>query len=126
MLLGILGASLLGNILAGKGINRAGKAQGINRACEGAIAKSISEETKLKRQVRGIVRAGYGSCSSKMDFYSNFEIQKYNQNEPGFNVVYCRDNLPKCNSIEIKDGTYVVNLDEYSLILELIALLCMR
>ena len=126
MLLGILGASLLGNILAGKGINRAGKAQGINRACEGVIAKSISEEMKSKRQVRGIVRAGYGSCSSKIDFYSNFEIQKYNQNEPGFNVVYCRDNLPKCNSIEIKDGTYVVNLDEYSLILELIALLCMR
>ena len=52
MLLGILGASLLGNILAGKGINRAGKGQGINRACEGAIAKSISEETKSsKRQV---------------------------------------------------------------------------
>ena len=39
MLLGILGASLLGNILAGKGINRAGKGQGINRAGEGAIAK---------------------------------------------------------------------------------------
>ena len=32
MLLGALGASLLGNILAGKGINRAGKGQGINRA----------------------------------------------------------------------------------------------
>ena len=105
MLLGILGASLLGNILAGKGINRAGKGQGINRAGEGAIAKSISKEMKSKRQVRGIVRAGYGSRSSKMDFYTNFEIQKYCQNEPGFNGVYCRDNLPECNSIEIKDGT---------------------
>ena len=52
MLLGTLGASLLGNILAGKGINRAG---------EGALAKSISEETKSKRQGRGIVRAGYGN-----------------------------------------------------------------
>ena len=50
MLLSTLGASLLGNILAGKGINRAG---------EGAIAKSVSEETKSKRQSRGIVRAGY-------------------------------------------------------------------
>ena len=40
---------------------------------------------------------------------SNFEIQKYNQNEPRFNGVYSRDNLPK-----IKDGAYVINLDEYS------------
>ena len=52
MLLGTLGASLLGNILAEKRINR---------AWEGAIAKSISEETKSKRQGRGIVRAGYGN-----------------------------------------------------------------
>ena len=43
MLLGTLDASLLGNILAGKGMNRAG---------EGAIAK---------RQGRGIVRASYGN-----------------------------------------------------------------
>ena len=43
MLLGTLGASLLGNILTGQGINRAGK---------------------------GIVRVGYGrrSSKSKMDF----------------------------------------------------------
>ena len=39
----------------------------------------------------------------------NFEIQKYYQNEPRFNGVYSRDNLPK-----IKDGAYVINLDEYS------------
>ena len=32
MLLGILGASLLGNLLTGKGIYRAGKGKGINRA----------------------------------------------------------------------------------------------
>ena len=38
MLLGTLGASLLGNILAGKGIYRAGKGRGINRAGEGTIA----------------------------------------------------------------------------------------
>ena len=50
MLLGILGASLLGNILAGKGINRVGKARGINRASE------------------RVVRASYGSRPSKMDF----------------------------------------------------------
>ena len=40
---------------------------------------------------------------------TNFEIQKYYQNEPRFNVVYSRDNLPK-----MKDGSSVINLDEYS------------
>ena len=50
MLLGTLGASLLGNLWTGKGIYRAGKGKGINRADE------------------GIVRAGYDNHSSKMDF----------------------------------------------------------
>ena len=36
-------------------------------------------------------------------------MQKYYQNEPRFNGVYSRDNLQK-----IKDGTYIINLDEYS------------
>ena len=40
---------------------------------------------------------------------TNFEIQRYYQNKPRFNGVYARDNLPK-----IKDGAYVINLDEYS------------
>ena len=40
---------------------------------------------------------------------TNFEIRNYYQNEPRFNGVYSRDNLPK-----IKDGAYVINLDEYS------------
>ena len=40
---------------------------------------------------------------------TNFEIQIYYQNESRFNGVYSRDNLPK-----IKDGTYIINLDEYS------------
>ena len=40
---------------------------------------------------------------------TNFEIQKYYQKEPTkFNGVYSRNNLPN-----IKDGTYVINLDEY-------------
>ena len=47
MLLGTLGASLLGNLLTGRGIYRAGKGKGVLRAGE------------------GIVRAGYGS---KTDF----------------------------------------------------------
>ena len=40
---------------------------------------------------------------------SNFEMQKYYQNEPRFNGGYSRDNLTK-----IKEGAYVINLDEYS------------
>ena len=40
---------------------------------------------------------------------TNFEIEAYYQNEPRFNGVYSRDNLPKA----IKNGGYVINLDEY-------------
>ena len=48
MFLGTLGASLLGILLTGKGIYRAGKGKGISRAGE------------------GILRAGYGN--DKIDF----------------------------------------------------------
>ena len=40
---------------------------------------------------------------------TNLEIQKYYQNEPRFNGVFSRNNLPK----KIKDRTYIINLDEY-------------
>ena len=49
---------------------------------------------------------------------TNFEIQEYYQNEPRFNGVFSKDNLP--NTIRpkglgsaVKSGAYVVNLDEY-------------
>ena len=41
---------------------------------------------------------------------TNFEIMKYHENESRFNGVYSRDNLPN----KIRDGAYVINLDEYS------------
>ena len=41
---------------------------------------------------------------------TNFEIQAYYQNEPRFIGVYSRDKL----SYKIKNGAYVINLDEYS------------
>ena len=50
MLFCTLGASLLGNILPGRGMNRAGKGRGISRTDE------------------GIVRAGYGNENNKTDF----------------------------------------------------------
>ena len=39
---------------------------------------------------------------------TNFEIQKFYENEPKFNGVYSRNNSPK-----IKDGVYIIDLDEY-------------
>ena len=60
MLLGTLGASLLGNLLSGKGI------------------------------------------------VTNFEIQKYYENETRFIGVFSRDNMPE----KIKDMAYVINVDE--------------
>ena len=41
---------------------------------------------------------------------TNFEIRKYYENKPRFNGVYSRNNLPKI----IKNGPYVINLDEYA------------
>ena len=54
---------------------------------------------------------------------TNFEIQKYYKNEPRFNGVFSRNNLPK----KIKDGAYVINLDEYADVgTHWIALFCNR
>ena len=36
-------------------------------------------------------------------------MQEYYQNEPRFNGVFSRDNLPN----SIKNAAYVINLDEY-------------
>ena len=52
MLLGTLGASLLGNILAGKGVIATSQGQGINRAEKGR-GKNTARE--------GVARAGYGN-----------------------------------------------------------------
>ena len=40
---------------------------------------------------------------------TNFETKAYYQNEPRFNGVFSRDNLPNT----IKNGAYEINLDEY-------------
>ena len=87
ILLGTLGASLLGNLLTGKRMMRAGE---------------------------GIVRAGKGSkkkLNLLIPFHplTNIEINEYYINEPRFNGVYSRNNLPN----KMKKGAYVINLDEY-------------
>ena len=81
-----MGASLFGNMLAGEGIVRA---------------------------IDGVFRACKGTNRAAQDFNSahpltNFEIQKYCQDEPTFICVYSSYNLSKT-----KDGIYVINLDEY-------------
>ena len=57
MLLGTLGAGLLGNILAGKGAIATSHAQEINKKGQG-----------VNREGEGIVRAGYRNKNNKMDF----------------------------------------------------------
>ena len=98
MLLGTLGASLLGNLLSGgKGIMRAG--EGIVRAGEGnVVSKAKGEGSKKKLNLL-------------LPFYplTNIEISEYYKNERRFNEVYSRDNLPN----KITKGAYVINLDEY-------------
>ena len=36
-------------------------------------------------------------------------MQRYYQNEPKFNGIYSRNNL-----LKMKEGTYVINLDEFT------------
>ena len=54
---------------------------------------------------------------------TNFEIQRYYQNEPRFNGVFSRNNLP----LKIKGWVYVINLGEYADVgIHWIALFCNR
>ena len=101
MLLGTLGVSLLGNLIASKGTIRAG--EGTSRV--GEWVKEQLEQVKIFNAPHHL---------------TNFEIQKYHQNEPKFNGVNSRNNLAK-----IKDGTYVMNLVMSMNHLEHIGLLCM-
>ena len=62
-----------------------------------------------------MLRAGYDSSIKEKVLIpphplTNFEIKEYYENEPRFNGVYSRDNLPKT----IKNGAYVIKLDEYA------------
>ena len=55
--------------------------------------------------------------------FTNFKIQEYYKNEPRFNGVFSRNNLFKY----IKDGAYIINLDEYANVgTQWIALFCKK
>ena len=54
---------------------------------------------------------------------ANLEIQNYYKNEARFNGPFSRNNFP----IKIKDGAYVINLDEHADVgIHWIALFCNR
>ena len=83
MLLGTLGASLLGNLLTGgKGVTRAGE---------------------------GIKKKKKSNLLIPFHPLTNFDISEYYENEPRFNGVYSRDNL----STNIKKAAHVINLDKH-------------
>ena len=52
---------------------------------------------------------------------TNFPIQKYYQNEPEFNGIYTRNNLPKT-----KDGAHVIYLHEYKPLETYLMALCVN
>ena len=93
MLLSTLGTSLLGNLLAGKGIVKAGSG---NK--KGSWYWSYFILCFVKRM-------GFLMLPHPL---TNFEIQRYYQNEPRFNGDFSRNNL----QLKIKDEEYVINLDE--------------
>ena len=97
MLLGTLGASFLGNLLTGKGIMRVG--DGIVRAGDGIVRASAGKGSK-KKPLNSLL---------PFDPLKHIEINEYYKNEPRFNSVYSRNNLPN----KIKKGAYVINLEEY-------------
>ena len=76
MVLGTLTTSLLGNLLTGKGTVRSGER--FLRAGEGIKKKALMPQLPL----------------------TNFEIQEFYKNEPRFNGVYSRDNLPTTIKME--------------------------
>ena len=79
------------------------------------VTKTIKNETR--EQKGGILSMLLGTLGASLldDLLpahplTNFEMQDYFKNEPRFNGVYSRDNLPKTT----KNGAYVINLDEYA------------
>ena len=93
MLLGALGAGLLGDLLTKKLLGKE-----TVRAGEETV--TAGKGNKKKSLTPG---------NSSPHPLTNFKIKEYHKNEPRFNGVYSRDNLPKTK----KNGAYVINLNEY-------------
>ena len=107
MLLGTLGSSLIGNLLTGKGLFRAGTGNKFN--CGQGLYRAGQNQGK------GLSRAGQGtkkkslmpgnfSLKNSSHPLTNFEIEDYYKNGSRFNSVYCNMHM---------SYAYVINLDEY-------------
>ena len=72
----------------------------------GAVSKEICQQENelqyLFKEKNGIFNATHP--------LKNIEMQKYYQDEPRFNGIFSRNNLPK----KAEDGACVINLDEYA------------
>ena len=65
--------------------------------------KETRRGQKVNKAEKATIRVGHLTHP-----LSNFEIRIYYENESKFNSFYSRNDLP-----EIKDGEFVINLDEY-------------
>ena len=62
-----------------------------------------------EKELKELVLENNWIFNTASSFITNFEIQKYYENELRFNSVYSRNNLPN----KIKNGAYVKNLDKH-------------
>ena len=59
---------------------------------------------------KGFIRVWYGFEGIKKEKKQSRLLEQYYQNQPRFNGVCSRNNVHD----KIKDGAYVINIDEYS------------
>ena len=69
----------------------------------------LSKQQELDADPKAIQQNNFAANLILPHPLTNFEMQKCFQNEPRFNGVYSRYNIPKT-----KDRVHVINLDEYS------------
>ena len=77
--------------------------EGIVTAGEGSVASIAKGEGAKKKPLNSLL---------PIHRLTNIEINEYYINEPRFNGVYSRNNLPRT----IRKGAYVINLDEYEIL----------
>ena len=72
---------------------------------------------RVKAKIPGheLIRADEETIIAAQHFllliFNNFEIQVYDRRQPKFSDVYLRNDL-----LKIKDGAYIININEYKLI----------
>ena len=77
----------------------------VNIYCQ-YIRKYINTERSNKNRRR--INKNWSNFLMASHPLTDFKIQRYYLDEPKFNSVYLKN-----NSSEIKDGEYIINIDEY-------------